>query len=148
MKRKQNLMHNCYKKVWMSVKQQTEESNMSVVVSDRGQLWRSSHLSELKLEAVTMTSSVFCTSTGIFRQPGDFNNLCNNWSVSADKHTETWIKNDVKYHTASQRLMDFRWWKTFSTSSFVPDDTTSPSTVMVNLIPTPLAQHEKTTAAA
>lgn len=43
------------------------------------------YLSELKLEAVTMTSSLFCTSTGIFLQPGDFNNLCNNLSVSVEE---------------------------------------------------------------
>ena len=47
------------------------------------------YLSELKLEAVTMTSSLFWTNTGIFRQPGDFNNLCNNFSVSVDTHTRT-----------------------------------------------------------
>lgn len=33
------------------------------------------HLSELKFDAVTMTSSLFCTRTGIFLQPGDLSNL-------------------------------------------------------------------------
>lgn len=33
------------------------------------------HLSELKFDAVTMTSSLFCTSTGIFLHPGDLSNL-------------------------------------------------------------------------
>lgn len=42
------------------------------------------YLSELKLEAVTMTSSLFWTNTGIFLQPGDFSNLCNSLRVSAD----------------------------------------------------------------
>lgn len=44
------------------------------------------YLSELKLEAVTMTSSLFWTNTGIFLQPGDFNSLCNNLRVSAETH--------------------------------------------------------------
>lgn len=57
--------------------------------SSASSLFLCHYLSELKLEAVTMTSSVFWTKTGIFRQPGDFNNLCNNFSVSADTHT--WI---------------------------------------------------------
>lgn len=56
---------------------------------DTWQVLLLSHLSELKLEAVTMTSSLFWTNTGIFLQPGDFNNLCSNFSVSADKHTHT-----------------------------------------------------------
>lgn len=44
------------------------------------------YLSELKLEAVTMTSSLFWTKTGIFLQPGDFNSLCNNLRVSVETH--------------------------------------------------------------
>lgn len=38
-------------------------------------LGRFNHLSELKFDAVTMTSSLFCTRTGIFLQPGDLSNL-------------------------------------------------------------------------
>lgn len=45
-----------------------------------------------------MTSSLFWTNTGIFLQPGDFNNLCNNFSVSADTHTKT---NPHKIHHMS-----------------------------------------------
>lgn len=41
------------------------------------------YLSELKLDAVTMTSSLFCTSTGIFLQPGDLSNLWSSLRVSA-----------------------------------------------------------------
>lgn len=44
------------------------------------------YLSELKLEAVTMTSSLFWTNTGIFLQPGDFNNLWSSLRVSAETH--------------------------------------------------------------
>lgn len=33
-----------------------------------------------------MTSSLFWTNTGIFLQPGDFNNRCNNFRVSAQTH--------------------------------------------------------------
>lgn len=40
-----------------------------------------------------MTSSLFCTNTGIFLQPGDFNNLCNNFSVSADKQVNLSFSN-------------------------------------------------------
>lgn len=40
------------------------------------------YLSELKLEAVTITSSLLCTNTGIFRQPGDFSKRCNSFRVS------------------------------------------------------------------
>ena len=44
------------------------------------------YLSELKLEAVTITSSLFCTNTGIFRQPGDLSNLCSNFRVSKKRN--------------------------------------------------------------
>lgn len=45
------------------------------------------YLSELKFEAVTITSSLFCTSTGIFLQPGDLSNLWSSFSVSVkSKH--------------------------------------------------------------
>lgn len=40
------------------------------------------YLSELKLDAVTMTSSLFWTSTGIFLQPGDFKIFCRSFKVS------------------------------------------------------------------
>lgn len=40
------------------------------------------YLSELKLEAVTITSSLLCTKTGIFRQPGDFSRRCSSFRVS------------------------------------------------------------------
>lgn len=40
------------------------------------------YLSELKFDAVTMTSSLFWTRTGIFLQPGDFSNLCSSFNVS------------------------------------------------------------------
>lgn len=40
------------------------------------------YLSELKFEAVTMTSSLFCTRTGIFLHPGDFSNLWSSFNVS------------------------------------------------------------------
>lgn len=40
------------------------------------------HLSELKFDAVTMTSSLFWTSTGIFLHPGDFSSLCRSFRVS------------------------------------------------------------------
>lgn len=78
------------------------------------------YLSELKLEAVTMTSSLFWTNTGIFLQPGDFNNLCNNFSVSAETHRDKTSQNTdiilnvsfskhkqrptTYYTTASQRI--------------------------------------------
>lgn len=59
------------------------------------------YLSELKLDAVTTTSSLFWTSTGIFLQPGDFNNLCSNFSVSVTtkrgkKNQQPKIKNKTK----------------------------------------------------
>ncbi|KAL0625370.1 Zinc finger matrin-type protein 1 [Plecturocebus cupreus] len=41
------------------------------------------YLSELKLEAVTITSSLLCTSTGIFRQPGDFSRRCNSFRMES-----------------------------------------------------------------
>lgn len=45
------------------------------------------YLSELKFEAVTITSSLFCTRTGIFLQPGDLSNLWSSFSVSVkSKH--------------------------------------------------------------
>ena len=43
---------------------------------------RTHYLSELKLEAVTITSPLLCTNTGILRQPGDFSRRCNSFRVS------------------------------------------------------------------
>ena len=41
------------------------------------------YLSEEKLVAEQTTSSLFCTRTGILRQPGDLSILCNNFRVSS-----------------------------------------------------------------
>ena len=47
--------------------------------------WEREHLSELKFDAVTMTSSLFWTRTGIFLHPGDFSSLCRSFRVSGER---------------------------------------------------------------
>lgn len=54
----------------------------SISPHPRSDCFPSHYLSELKLEAVTITSSLLCTSTGIFRQPGDFSRRCSSFRVS------------------------------------------------------------------
>ena len=44
--------------------------------------YRCTYLSETKFVADTTTSSVFCTMTGILRQPGDFRILAKSFMVS------------------------------------------------------------------
>ena len=62
-----NLVASCYTKYANSV---TNEDT------------RDTYLSETKFVAETTTSSVFCTMTGILRQPGDFRILAKSFMVS------------------------------------------------------------------